>query len=204
MKNYEVLVVGGGLAGMSAALACQNAGLNVAIIAKKPAKNDGRTTALFMPSVEFLNELGVWEKIKDQTAALKTMRILDSTNRLIRSRPASFPSSEIGLDAFGYNFPNHPLLVSMYEEMAETDIELIESLVELFNANPKLYIQNDLILDVLIGHAVRIAWMKNNSKKEYDEHKGEAWNAFYKLSVIEAQENFMEAFSFLIQEEDSK
>ena len=46
--------------------------------------------------------------------------------------------------------------------------------------------------------------MKNNSKKEYDEHKGEAWNAFYKLSVIEAQENFMEAFSFLIQEEDSK
>lgn len=84
------------------------------------------------------------------------------------------------------------------------NIELIESLVELFNANPKLYIQNDLILDVLIGHAVRIAWMKNNSKKEYDEHKGEAWNAFYKLSVIEAQENFMEAFSFLIQEEDSK
>ena len=128
MKNYEVLVVGGGLAGMSAALACQNAGLNVAIIAKKPANNDGRTTALFMPSVDFLNDLGVWDKIKDQTAALKTMRILDSTKRLIRSRPASFPSSEIGLDAFGYNFPNHPLLASLYEKIAETDIELIESL----------------------------------------------------------------------------
>jgi 2-octaprenyl-6-methoxyphenol hydroxylase len=128
MKNYEVLVVGGGLAGMSAALACQNAGMNVAIIAKKPVKNDARTTALFMPSVDFLNELGVWDKIKDQTAALKTMRILDSTNRLIRSRPASFPSSEIGLDAFGYNFPNHPLLASMYEKMAETDIEIIENI----------------------------------------------------------------------------
>lgn len=128
MKNYEVLVVGGGLAGMSAALACYNAGMNVAIIAKKPTKNDGRTTALFMPSVEFLDELGVWDKIKSQTAALKTMRILDSTNRLIRSRPASFPSSEIGLEAFGYNFPNHPLLISIYEKMAETDIKVIENL----------------------------------------------------------------------------
>ena len=92
MKQFEVLVVGGGLAGMSAALACDKAGLKTAIIAKKPAKVDGRTTALFMPSIDFLDDLAVWEKIKDQTSALKTMRILDSTNRLIRSRPASFPS----------------------------------------------------------------------------------------------------------------
>lgn len=128
MKKFDILVVGGGLAGMSAALACDKAGMNVAIIAKKPVNTDGRTTALFMPSIDFLDELGVWAKIKDQTAALKTMRILDSTNRLIRSRPASFPSTEIGLDAFGYNFPNHPLLISMHEKMAETDIEIIENL----------------------------------------------------------------------------
>lgn len=84
------------------------------------------------------------------------------------------------------------------------NIELIETLVELFLANPKLYIQNDLILDVLIGHSVRISWMKRNPEKEYDECKGEAWSAFYKLSVHEVQENFVEAFSFLMKEEDLK
>ena len=84
------------------------------------------------------------------------------------------------------------------------NIELIETLVELFLANPKLYIQNDLVLDVLIGHAVRISWMKENTQKEYYECKGEAWSAFYKLSVDEVQENFVEAFSFLMKEEDLK
>ena len=91
------------------------------------------------------------------------------------------------------------IAIPVYKKL---NIELIETLVELFLANPKLYIQNDLILDVLIGHAVRIAWMKKNVEKEYDECKGEAWTAFYKLSVQEVEENFIEAFSFLMKEEE--
>ena len=82
------------------------------------------------------------------------------------------------------------------------NIELIEGLIKLFRANPQLHIQDDLILDVIIGHAVRISWTKNNDAREYDEHKGEAWCAFYELSLLEAQENFIEAFSFLMKEED--
>jgi len=80
------------------------------------------------------------------------------------------------------------------------NIELIQALIKLFRANPELHIQDDLILDVLIGHAVRIAWSKNHDGN-YDEYKGEAWNAFYSLSVLKTQENFLEAFSFLIQED---
>ena len=93
------------------------------------------------------------------------------------------------------------IAIPVYKKL---NIELIETLIELFLANPKLYIQNDLILDVLIGHAVRISWMKENAEKEYDDYKGEAWSAFYKLSVQEVQENFIEAFSFLMKEEDLK
>jgi hypothetical protein len=91
------------------------------------------------------------------------------------------------------------IAIPVYKKL---NIELIETLVELFLANPKLYIQNDLVLDVLIGHAVRISWMKKNIEKEYDECKGEAWSDFYKLSVQEVEENFIEAFSFLMKEED--
>ena len=46
--------------------------------------------------------------------------------------------------------------------------------------------------------------MKKNVENEYDECKGEAWTAFYKLSVQEVEENFIEAFSFLMKEEDLK
>lgn len=84
------------------------------------------------------------------------------------------------------------------------NIELIKGLIKLFQANPELHIQNDLVLDVLIGHAVRIAWMKKNENGAYDEHKGEAWSDFYTLSLDEAQENFIEAFSFLMQEKGAK
>jgi len=44
------------------------------------------------------------------SAPLRTMRILDGTTRLFRSPPVSFRSSEIDLDAFGYNIPNAPLI----------------------------------------------------------------------------------------------
>ncbi|MBN2817276.1 MAG: hypothetical protein JXQ67_11380 [Campylobacterales bacterium] len=81
------------------------------------------------------------------------------------------------------------------------NIELIETLAKLFGANPELRIEDDLILDVLIGHAVRISWMKDNEGTSYDEHKGEAWGAFYKYSPLEVQESFIAAFGFLMHEE---
>ncbi len=81
-------------------------------------------------------------------------------------------------------------------------IEAIESLARLFRKNPALHIDNDLILDVLIGHAVRIAWMRQNPHQNYDEQRGQAWEAFYKLSPQETDKAFVEAFiSLLVPEE---
>jgi 2-octaprenyl-6-methoxyphenol hydroxylase len=38
------------------------------------------------------------------------MRIIDGTNRLLRAPTATFRSAEVGLEAFGYNFPNSALM----------------------------------------------------------------------------------------------
>ncbi|MGB6020429.1 MAG: glycoside hydrolase family 15 protein [Sulfurimonadaceae bacterium] len=80
----------------------------------------------------------------------------------------------------------------------QLNIELIESLAWLFKQNPEFRVDNDLILDVLIGHAVRINWEKENSSENYVEERGQAWEAFYKLSPYEADEVFIEAFMFLL------
>ncbi|HQR73293.1 MAG TPA: glycoside hydrolase family 15 protein [Sulfurovum sp.] len=79
----------------------------------------------------------------------------------------------------------------------QLNIEALESLVRLFRQNPQLYLQDDLILDVLIGHAVRVAWQKHHHGN-YDEHRAWAWEAFYKLSPSQTDEAFIEAFMYLL------
>lgn len=108
-QHHDIAVVGGGLAGSVAALAAAAEGWRVAFIAPAPPRQDGRTTALLSESIDLLARLGIWDDIHGVSAPLRTMRILDGTKRLFRAPPVSFRSSEIDLDAFGYNIPNQPL-----------------------------------------------------------------------------------------------
>ncbi len=82
-------------------------------------------------------------------------------------------------------------------EYRQLNIEAIESLAWLFKQNPEFRVDNDLTLDVLIGHAVRISWEKKHDSVNYDEERGQAWEAFYKLSPQETDDVFIEALMFL-------
>lgn len=110
MEKFEVAVVGGGLAGQIAALALARAGRKIVLLAPEPAAADKRTTALMDQSIRFMERLGVWENMAGSTAALSTMQIIDGTKRLLRAPPVAFRASEVGLHAFGYNFPNAAML----------------------------------------------------------------------------------------------
>lgn len=80
----------------------------------------------------------------------------------------------------------------------QLNIEGIESLSRLLRQNPDFHVENDLILDVLIGHAVRIAWQKYHTSENYDEQRAQAWEAIYKLSPQETDKAFIEAFIYLL------
>ena len=110
MKTFEITVIGGGLAGMIAAIALARGGRNVALVAPPAPREDRRTTALMDQSIRFLDRLTLWEKLKPSAAPLATMRIVDGTSRLLRAPPMTFRAAEVGLDAFGYNFPNKALM----------------------------------------------------------------------------------------------
>ncbi|WP_064691521.1 UbiH/UbiF family hydroxylase [Rhizobium aegyptiacum] len=109
MKTFEIAVIGGGLAGMIAAIALGRGGRNVALVAPVAAKEDRRTTALMDQSIRFLDRLTLWERLRSAAAPLTSMRIIDGTNRLLRAPTTTFRAAEVGLDAFGYNFPNKAL-----------------------------------------------------------------------------------------------
>jgi 2-octaprenyl-6-methoxyphenol hydroxylase len=109
----EVAVVGGGPAGLTAAIALASAGIETALIAKNPSAPDHRTTALLASSVRALDTLGVWDNCHEHAAPLRVLRIIDDTARLLRSPEVRFAASEIGLDAFGCNIENRFLTAGL-------------------------------------------------------------------------------------------
>lgn len=129
-KHFDVAVSGGAMAGLTAALAFAREGHSVAVISPRPGETDRRTTALLASSVAYLERLGVWEAVKLQTARLAAIRIIDATNRLLRAPELTFHSSEIGLEAFGYNVANHVLVPALQAAAAATGkVEFIEGSV---------------------------------------------------------------------------
>lgn len=118
MRDLEIAVIGGGLAGSIAAIALARGGRRVALVAPAPQYEDRRTTALMDQSIRMMERLGLWETVRPEAAPLTTMQIIDGTNRLLRAPVVAFRSAEIGLDAFGYNMPNSALLKVLSEAVA--------------------------------------------------------------------------------------
>ena len=107
--DADVVVVGGGLAGMAAAIATARAGFDTLHLAP-PAPPDRRTSALMGPSVDYLQSAGLIDDPAAIGHPLSQIRIIDATGRLIRAPETLFDAAEAGLPAFGWNFANTRLL----------------------------------------------------------------------------------------------
>ncbi|QPN27315.1 UbiH/UbiF family hydroxylase [Brucella sp. BO2] len=114
----DIVISGGGPAGMMAALALGARGYHTVLLGPETDKTDRRTTALMMPAIRFLEQIGVWAAIEPEAAPLQSMRIVDATRRLIRSPAVMFRASEIDEIAFGYNIPNAVLNAKLAEAVA--------------------------------------------------------------------------------------
>ena len=52
-------------------------------------------------------------------------------------------------------------------------------------ANPEVQFDDDLALDVVIGHAVRVGWQQTHPSIQsvrYPQDKAQAWDQFYRSS----------------------
>jgi 2-octaprenyl-6-methoxyphenol hydroxylase len=108
------------------AIALAAAGVDTLVVAPR-ATADHRTTALLSGSVTALETLGVWPACLPYAAALKKLRVVDATGRLLRAPEVNFAASEIGLDAFGHNIENRYLLAALEARAAELNLPRIEA-----------------------------------------------------------------------------
>jgi 2-octaprenyl-6-methoxyphenol hydroxylase len=117
-QTTSAAVIGGGPAGLVAALALAHFGVPTALVAPQPSRIDNRTTALMAPSVKALEALGVWSRCRDHAAPLRVMRIADDTGRLWRAPEVRFEAAEIGLEAFAWNIENAHLVAALWDRIA--------------------------------------------------------------------------------------
>lgn len=109
MAEYDIAIVGGGLTGAALAGLLKARGKSVVHFAPVMEK-DFRTSALMMPTVDFLKESGLCPDPDRLGYPLRQIRIIDATHRLLRGPETLFDSREAGHTQFGYNFPNADLL----------------------------------------------------------------------------------------------
>ena len=114
IEDIDILISGGGIAGLITAAAFGAEGFSVLCVDPAPpvtdegaAGADLRSTAFLTPSVKLLEQIGLWERLAPHATALQVMRIVDAggsepTPRLTRD----FDASEIGDQPFGWNLPN--------------------------------------------------------------------------------------------------
>jgi 2-octaprenyl-6-methoxyphenol hydroxylase len=127
--DTDILVAGGGVAGLAATAAFASAGFRCIcvdpvppVVSAEAEGSDLRSTAFLMPAVRLLEQAGLWQRLAPYAAALRLMRIVDAggADGAIRET-ADFVADEIGAPVFGYNLPNWLLRREMVGRIAELD-----------------------------------------------------------------------------------
>jgi phosphorylase kinase alpha/beta subunit len=80
--------------------------------------------------------------------------------------------------------------------------ETLLTLIAFVAANPQVHFEDDLILDVVIGHAVRVGWQQDHPgipAEAYASHKAEAWDRFYRASPADCRRWLLEALRQLTE-----
>ena len=122
--DYDIVIIGGGPAGLSFACSVAGLDLNILLVEKsslesisKP-KPDGREIALTHHSRKILIKLGVWALIDEaKVSPLKEAKVFDGGSDSL----LNFDAKKSAIEALGYLVPNHLIRAALFERASQAD-----------------------------------------------------------------------------------
>ncbi len=128
-QHYDVMVVGGGLVGMSCALALNQLGFAVALVESKATHIqepqdvwDSRIYAITPANVQWLSELGVWQHIDTQRVCdIERMCIFGDAGH----SELVFDASEANVDCLGVIAESSQIERALLQAIEHTKIQLL-------------------------------------------------------------------------------
>jgi 2-octaprenyl-6-methoxyphenol hydroxylase len=126
-QSTDILISGGGIAGMTAAAVFASAGFDVVCVDPAPpvterdaAGSDLRSTAFLQPARDLLDDAGLWNRLAPYAAPLQIMRIVDAGGVDPEPRVTrDFNAADLSDLPFGWNLPNWLLRREMVARLGE-------------------------------------------------------------------------------------
>lgn len=147
-ENYDIIIVGAGLVGMSMALALAKAGVKKIAIVEKTSistqfeeKFDGRVSAVSLGSKNILDNIGAWEFMSNNAEPILDIRVTDGNTPFF----LHYDHNEVGSEPFGYIVENRHIRYALYQALSqENNIKLIGgfSILSLENNNDNVSVTN--------------------------------------------------------------
>jgi len=125
-QNYDLIIVGAGLAGNCLALALQNTGLNIAIVEANSREQlatsvaGDRALALAAGTVNVLENLGLWQEINHKATPIKQIHISDR-GHFGKTR---LTAEQLQVDALGYVITARDIETHLAEKVEQAGITL--------------------------------------------------------------------------------
>ncbi|MBT4123079.1 MAG: 5-demethoxyubiquinol-8 5-hydroxylase UbiM [Candidatus Ruthia sp.] len=119
---YDIVIIGGGPAGLSFACSMIDTDVNVLVVEKSDVdaianpKSDGREIALTHLSLKILKKLGVWDLVNQaEVAPLREAKVFDGDSPSL----LNFKSDDSSIEALGYLVPNYQVRQALYQRVSQ-------------------------------------------------------------------------------------
>jgi len=119
----DITIVGGGLAGLSAAIGLAVHGFDVVVVDRTAQKDltdaayDGRSSALAYASCQLFEALGIWKYMDPYAQPMLEIRVSDGPSLL----HLHFDSEDLGDGPLGHMVENRHTHIALFERMKELD-----------------------------------------------------------------------------------
>ena len=171
IESVEACIVGGGLIGLTLAIALSSSGIEVALIDQVDLQDtispefDGRATAISNGSAQVIKGIGLWNLVSDQLSPINDIRVSDKNSLFF----LHYDHKEIGDDPLGYIIENRLLRQSLLKKIKDQDLIKLFAPSKITEINKSL---NNVKLKLADGREIKTQLLlacdgKNSSLRDF-------------------------------------